>query len=244
MECPKRHRIDWLSFRSVASAHATRVRFPRLLLILAIPILLGSLLQACGGSSGGPAPSNVQSITIDPVSPSVAHGTQIQLHATANFKNKTTKDITESATWVSGDSSVANVSNVTGTKGLSTAAGVGATNVIVKFQGKRGTSPFTVTSATLTSITVEPVKPAIAKGTTVQLAAQGTFSNGSVQDLTNQVTWSSGNSGIATVSTSPGTLGLVTGVSVGNTPITATLLRNLGLDHRHGERRDRDLDYH
>jgi len=165
----------------ILTSHVTRASLLRLLLIVSIPIYLGSLLQACGGSSGGPAPSNVESVTIDPVGPSVAHGTKIQLHATSNFKNKTTKDITESGNWVSADSTIANVSNVSGAKGLSTGAGVGATNVTVKFQGKKGTTPFTVTNATLTSITVVPVNPVIAKGTTVQLAAQGTFSNGSVR---------------------------------------------------------------
>jgi 6-phosphogluconolactonase (cycloisomerase 2 family) len=218
-----KRQVDWSAFSSIVSAQATCTLFLRLVLILAIPILLGSLLQACGGSGGGPPLSNVQSVTIDPVSPSVAHGTQIQLHATANFKNKRTKDVTTSATWVSGNSAIANVSNSHPTKGLSSGAGVGATTVSAKFQGKTGTSPFTVTNATLKSITVVPVNPVTAKGTTVQLAAEGTFSNGNVQDLTNQVTWSSGNSGIATVSTAPGTQGLVTGVSVGNTPITATL---------------------
>jgi uncharacterized protein YjdB len=216
-------RIGFLTHSRLASAPLIGAFLVRPLLILAIPILLGGFLQACGGSSGGPAPSTVQSVTIDPVNSSVAHGTQIQLHAIANFKNKTTRDITTSATWVSGNSTIANVSNSQPTKGLSAGAAVGATTVSARFQGKTGTSPFTVTNATLISITVVPVNPVIAKGTTVQLAAQGTFSNGIVQDLTNQVTWSSGNSGIATVSTAAGTLGLVTGVGVGNTPITATL---------------------
>jgi 6-phosphogluconolactonase (cycloisomerase 2 family) len=223
MDCAKRHPTQWSSVPSVTCGHVSRVPLSRLLLILAIPILLGSLAQGCGGGGGGPAPSNIKSITIDPINPSLAHGTRVQLHATANFKNKKTKEITESATWVSADSAVAIVSNVPSTKGLAAGVGVGATSVTVKFQGKKGTSAFTVTNATLMAITVTPAAPAIAKGTTVQLSAIGDFSNGSTQDLTTQVTWSSGNSGIATVSTAPGTQGLVTGVSVGNTPITATL---------------------
>jgi len=87
----------------------------------------------------------------------------VQLHATASFKNKKTKGITESSNWVPADSAIANVSNVAGTKGLSTGAGVGATTVTVKFQGKKGASAFTVTNATLTSITIEPVNPVIEK---------------------------------------------------------------------------------
>lgn len=128
---------DWSPVRSINSALVARAFLARLLLILAIPVLLGGLLQACGGSGGAPAPSNIASITIDPINPSIAVGTAIQLHATANFKNKTTKDVTESATWVSGDATVANVSNVPGTKGLSSGAGVGATTVKVKFKGKK-----------------------------------------------------------------------------------------------------------
>jgi 6-phosphogluconolactonase (cycloisomerase 2 family)/uncharacterized protein YjdB len=223
MKRKTKRQIDWSPVRLTFSAQFTRAFLYRLLVIFAVPILLGGLLQACGGGGGGAAPSNINSITIDPVSPSIAHGTNIQLHATVNFKNKTTKDVTESATWVSADSTVANVSNVAGTKGLSTGAGVGATTVTVKFQGKKGTSAFTVTNATLTAITITPATPVIAKGTTVQLSAIGDFSNGSTQDLTNQVAWGSGNSGIATVSTASGTQGLVTGANVGNTPITATL---------------------
>jgi trimeric autotransporter adhesin len=202
MGCAKRHRIRRRSFRSITSAHVRRALLARLVLILTIPILLGTLLQACGGGAGpAPVPSNIQSITIDPINPTVAVGTSLQLHATVNFKNKTTKDVTESATWVSADATVAKVSNGAGNHGLASGASVGATTIKAKFGGQTGTTNFTVTHATLTSIAVTPVNPVIAKGTAVQLAAQGNFSDGSVQDLTTQVSWSSGNAGIATVGT-------------------------------------------
>ncbi len=63
--------------------------------------------------------------------------------------------------------------------------------------------------ATLVSISISPANPSIAPGTTIQLAAQGTFSNGSKQYLTSSVTWASSNTAIATVA--PG--GLVSAVS-------------------------------
>jgi len=179
------------------------------------------MLQACGGGGGGPL-TNLKSLTIEPVNSSIAVSTKVQLHATGTFKNKTTKDLTDSVTWSSADTGVANVSNVAGIKGLTTGGGVGSTTIIVKFQGKKGVSTFTVTKASLKSITVEPVSPSVAKGTTVQMSALGNFSDGSVQDLTTQVSWSSANSSIAQVSNASSTQGLVTGVSVGNTPIIAT----------------------
>jgi trimeric autotransporter adhesin len=223
MKCPKSQRLRWLSVRSATSAGVARALLSWRLLILAMPLVLGGLLQACGGGGRpAPVPSNIQSITIDPINPTVAVSTSLQLHATVNNKNGTTKDVTESATWVSADPTVANVSNAAGSQGLTSGASVGATTITASFGGVSGTTTFTVTNASLKSITVVPVNPMIARGTTVQLTATGNFSDGSVQDLTTQVSWSSGNSGIATVSTTPGSQGLATGVSVGNTPITAT----------------------
>jgi 6-phosphogluconolactonase (cycloisomerase 2 family) len=220
----KERRIDWSPVRSISSLQVASAVVLRLLLILALALLLGTLLQACSGSGGATGfVRNLESITIDPVNSSIAVSTKVQLHATGTYKNKTTKDITSLVTWESDDPSVTIVSNLAGFKGLAAGVGVGATTVRARLHGIAGVSTFTVTKASLTSITVQPVNPFVSKGTTVQLAAVGNFSDGSVQDLTTQVSWNSANSSIAQVSNTAGTMGLVTGVSVGNTPITATL---------------------
>src|SRR5215467_7887028 len=204
MGCPKRHRIHRSSSRSVAPNKVLGALFPRLLLILAISILLGSLLQACGGSGGGAPVTSLKAITIDPVDSSIAVGTKVQLHATGTYSNKQTKDLTESVTWESADPTVAIVSNLANSKGLAGGSSAGATTVSAKFKGISGVSSFTVTKASLTSITVEPANPLLAKGTTVQMAAVGNFSDGSVEDLTTQASWSSGNSSVAQVSNTAG----------------------------------------
>jgi len=82
--------------------------------------------------------------------------------------------------------------------------------------------PVTVTNgstATLLSIAVTPQSPTIAKGTTRQLTAIGTYSDSSRQDLTNQVTWASSDTSKATISST----GLATGMDFGSVTITATL---------------------
>src|SRR5262245_57800243 len=66
----------------------------------------------------------------------------------------------------------------------------------------------TVMAAVLQSITVMPVDPIIAKGTTEQFAATGTYSDQTTQDLTNQVTWASADAGVATISNAAGSPGL------------------------------------
>jgi uncharacterized protein YjdB len=76
----------------------------------------------------------------------------------------------------------------------------------------------TVTAAVLTAIKVTPVNPSIAKGTTVQLTATGTFSDSTTQDLTASVSWSSSAAGTATVDPS----GVVHGINPGPATITAT----------------------
>jgi hypothetical protein len=108
-------------------------------------IVLGGLVQACGGGEGrAPVASNIQSITIDPVNPSVAQGTSLQLHATANQKNKTTQQVTTSATWVSADPTTATVSNASGSEGITSGVGVGPTTIRAKFGGQSGTTIVTV----------------------------------------------------------------------------------------------------
>ena len=54
----------------------------------------------------------------------------------------------------------------------------------------------------LLSIAVTPPNPSIPKGTTQQLTATGTYSDGSIQELTSSVTWVSSNSAVATINAS------------------------------------------
>jgi len=82
---------------------------------------------------------------------------------------------------------------------------------------------FQIGATTLSSIAVSPVAPSVAKGLTEQFAATGTYSDGSTQDLTNQVTWASATASVATISNAVGTQGLASTLATGTTVITATL---------------------
>ena len=74
-------------------------------------------------------------------------------------------------------------------------------------------------SSTLTSIAVMPANPTILSGISQQFTATGNYSDGSTQDLTSQATWTSSDTGVATIDEE----GLVTGISVGTTTISAAL---------------------
>ncbi len=79
-----------------------------------------------------------------------------------------------------------------------------------------GFAQTTVNVIQLAAISVGPAAPPpqVAAGGMVQLAATGTYSDQSTKDVTNTVTWSSGNTAVATVTA---TGGLVTCVSTSQT---------------------------
>src|SRR5208283_3509071 len=160
--------------------------------------------------------ATLQSIAVTPVGPSIAKGTSQQFKATGTYTDNSTQDLTSQATWESGTPTVATITSA----GLATGVGTGTTQITAALGGV--TSPgdtLTVTTATLQSIAVTPVGPSIAKGTSQQFKATGTYTDNSTQDLTSQATWVSSNPAAATISSS----GLATGVGTGTTQITAAM---------------------
>jgi trimeric autotransporter adhesin len=81
-----------------------------------------------------------------------------------------------------------------------------------------GSANLQVIAASLQSISVTPANLPMATGTTAQLTATGSYSDGSSQDLTSTTIWSSSAGGIVSVSTS----GLVSALKPGSATIAAT----------------------
>ena len=159
--------------------------------------------------------ATLQSIAVTATNLSIAQGTTDQFTATGTYSNGSTQNLTSQVTWSSSNTAVATIS----TSGLATSVAVGSTTLQASLSGVHGSAQLAVTAATLQSIAVTATNLSIAQGTTDQFTATGTYSNGSTQNLTSQVTWSSSNTAVATISTS----GLATGVAVGGTTIEASL---------------------
>jgi hypothetical protein len=165
------------------------------------------------------------SLTVTPANSSIPVGTSEQLTATGTFSDGTTKDLTTSVTWGSSDATLAIVSSAAGSQGFVTGTGMGGvtiSTVLPGVPGVTGSANLTVTAAVLTSIAVTPANPSIADGGTIPLTATGTYSDGSMKNLTTQVSWTSSSDSLATVENTT-TAGLVTGTGVGSPTITATL---------------------
>ena len=195
-------------------------------LATAVAVGTANISAALGGVTGSTVltvtQATLQSITVTPANPSIAKGTMKQFTATGTYSDMSTQDLTTQAAWASDTPGVAAVSNAAGSQGLATAVTVGAATISATLGSISGSTVLTVTPATLQSITVSPPNPSIAKGTTEQFTATGTYSDGSSQTLTSQVTWASSTT-VATISNAAGSQGLATAVAVGSTNISATL---------------------
>jgi len=190
-------------------------------------VLLSTILFVCigfSGCGGGSSKSNsnsngtptLASITVygKNAVTSVAAGSTLQLVAQGNYSDGTSKDISSSVTWSTSDSTVATAS----TAGLLTTIKSGS--VIAKAtQGSiSGTMTVTVNGAALSSISISGAS-SLAAGLSEQLTAQGTYTDSSTQTITNQVTWQSSDSTVATVSST----GMLKSLKAGTVTVSAVL---------------------
>lgn len=182
--------------------------------------LTATFTGVSGTASVSVTAATLSSIQITPASPVLARGTSAQLTATGTFSDGSNQDLTGSVSW-SSDSAALGFSGTT--PGLLLAQSVGSATLTASLDGVSGSTTATVTDATLTSINVFPTDPTIAKGTTVQLSASGTYSDGTTQDISSLVTWTSSATSLVSVSNTTGSRGLATGVATGVASITATL---------------------
>jgi hypothetical protein len=169
--------------------------------------------QAYNAFSGGMCKPALQSIAVTPANPSIATGLSQQFDAVGTYSDSSTHDLTTSAAWSSSNPAIAAVNG----SGLATALAIGNATIAATFGAETGSTNLSAVPG-LTSIQVNPQSPSIAAGTTQQFTATGTFSDGSTQDLTTSVSWSSSVPSIATTTAG----GLANGVVAGQATIAAT----------------------
>src|SRR5262249_53041478 len=161
--------------------------------------------------------ATLQSISLFPASASIARNGTLQFAALGTFSDGSQQDVTSSATWASTNNNTATVGIGSGlVRGINS----GSAQVSATVNGvTSGAANVTVTAATLKSIAVTPVSLQVATGTSLQYSAAGTYSDGTIQDVTRSVAWSSSRTAVATISASSG---LATGIASGTSSITAS----------------------
>ena len=166
-------------------------------------------------------PPSLSSISISPTSASVRAGSAVQLTANGSFSDGTSRTLgsADGLTWRSSNTSVATVNSA----GRVTGARVGSATITAAAGSRSATREVTVTAPpppTLSSISITPSSPTVEAGTSIQLTATGTFSDGSSRTLGSGdgLTWRSSDTSVATVTSG----GMVRGASGVNDRATIT----------------------
>jgi len=182
-----------------------------------------STMTATMGSVSGSGtltvgPAVLQSITLSPQNATMGKGTTLQFTATGNYSDSSTQDLTSLVTWTSSDSNTVSINNA----GLATGRQFGSVTISAALGSVNSSTGVTVNKNPLVGIVVTPVNPSISTGQTQQFTATGTYSDGSMQDLTKTAHWSSSSSGVATINNGVSGGGLATGQGTGSATITAS----------------------
>ncbi|MCE7555263.1 Ig-like domain-containing protein, partial [Aliivibrio fischeri] len=158
--------------------------------------------------------ATLESIQITPAVVSFAKGNSQQYTAMGFYSDETSRELTQEVSWRSRDTSIATISEA----GLVVGVGVGnSTITAVKDGGVSNRANLIVSEAVLESIIISPINASIIKGSILQHAATGIYSDGASQDLTQEVSWRSSDTSIATISEA----GVAVGVGVGSSIINA-----------------------
>ncbi len=181
-------------------------------------VISASLLGVTGTANLTVTNATLASLSVLPALPAMAVGNDIQFEALGMYSDNTTQDITSGVTWSSSNTTVATISNAPGTMGHLSSLSSGTTVITASSGSIDGSTIATVGTFTIQYVTITPVTPTIAPGTTIALDAMAVYSDSSHHDITSQARWTSSNTGVATVNSS----GLVTGISAGNTLITCS----------------------
>ena len=186
----------------------------RSFLSFSLALTLVAFLSACGGSgnvatsSGGDTggggvtqgAATLQSIAVNPSTAAIAQGTTQAFTAMGTYSDGSTKDLTTAVQWACLNPTVVTVSNTAPTQGLASSVAAGTALVSATMGVVSSNATLTIKNVGLqttivdgvsgnTPLTMTPSTANIGFGDQQQFKAVATFSDGSTQDVTNQVTW-------------------------------------------------------
>ncbi|MDZ4184525.1 MAG: Ig-like domain-containing protein [Desulfuromonadales bacterium] len=149
-------------------------------------------------------------------------GTSIQLTATGDFSGLFTRDITNQVAWRSAQSFNADFPADFPPGRIKARERNTSTTVTAVLDGITSDELIlTINDAVITALTVEPLLPSLPLGLSQTFTAQGTFTGGITFDLTKDVTWSSFDPTVATISNDFASKGKATSLKIGSTEISA-----------------------
>ncbi|WP_458120688.1 S-layer homology domain-containing protein [Paenibacillus sp. Z6-24] len=156
----------------------------------------------------------ITNLSTDRTEYTLKQGSTQQTVIQAVYDDGTVKTVTEDATYTSSDPTVASANN----NGVITAVKAGTATITVEYGGKTIDISVTVTTdPVVTELTAERTEYAITERNTQQTVIQAVYDDGTVKTITEGLTYTSSNPGVATVDAN----GLITAVNAGTAVITA-----------------------
>jgi LruC domain-containing protein len=168
-------------------------------------------------------------VTISLGSPKfIANGLELSLAALGTYSDNSTQDLTSLAIWSS--SGKATIGNGNLSSGIIKTNGEETVTITANVNGKIATVLITVLPAEITSLSISSSEIVQAKGTSQKIQIGGIFTDGSIRDITSQVTFSIDSNGdglddsiIASISNLSETKGSILAISEGKAIIKASI---------------------
>lgn len=188
-------------------------------------IVMTLLLAGCDSGDKDPiltpdALTGLTQIVVNPANPAIPAGLSRKFEALGVYADGTSVNISDRVTWTSATPAVATVNGSGNVNAISNGAAV----ISAAVAGKTGQTTVTVTDAALVSITLSPLAGTAAAGVNVQFSATGVYSNGTSQNLTSMVTWTSSDLTITSFNQDRmANSGLATALAAGVSTVTASM---------------------
>lgn len=176
------------------------------------------------------------SLTVESPNTSRPKGLTENFTALATYSDGSIRDVTTSSTWVAdsngdgiNDTTIANISNASGTQGNLMTLGTGTVVITASYSGTSASKTLIIQPANLIGILVSPPTASIVRGFIQQFTATGYYSDNSIQDITQSVTWKVDSNGdllddglVGSISNQSQTKGITVGVNPGKATVSAT----------------------
>jgi hypothetical protein len=130
-------------------------------------------------------PPLLTNISVSPNQSSLPLGESESFIATGSFSDGTTQNLTSSVTWKASPSTVATINIQGNLTGLTQ----GTAQVTATYEGISGNTSIAIGSAVLLRIAISASQSSLPLGESEPLAATGSFSDGTTQNLTQSVAW-------------------------------------------------------
>ncbi|MDH5517052.1 MAG: Ig-like domain-containing protein [Gammaproteobacteria bacterium] len=181
--------------------------------------IAASLNGVIGSATMAVTAAILDHIEMSSLNSSLSLGSSYQLQLSAIYSNGSSQSVASQAVWQSADASIASVD----ANGLIDTHGTGSTTISAIFDGMTVSQSVTVTLAVLSSIEITPLKQSLPLGVVQQFSATGIYSDNTIQDITDFVTWQSSNTAVASIDNSAAKKGQCSTLMSGDTTISAQL---------------------